>query len=138
MSLSNKKMQSVNFKSIDDLLAFLPDDELEMLVFLREMIFDCAPGLSEKLSYNVPFYKGRKNILFLWPASVLWGKKISYKGLRLGFTQGVRLEDPESFLEKADRKQVFYKTYQTLEAIQEDTERLKAFIFEAILIDQNR
>jgi hypothetical protein len=68
-------MQNVNFTNVDDFLEFLPEQELRIVEALRRTIFDCIPNVSEKLSYNVPFYKRKKGICFIWPASVLWGKK---------------------------------------------------------------
>jgi hypothetical protein len=127
------RMQSVKFKSIDDFLTYIPDHELKVVNFLRGIIFDCIPDASEKLAYNVPFYKRHKNICFLWPAAVLWGKRQTYEGVRLGFTQGYLLADETNFLEKGNRKQVYWKDFTNIRAI--DVELLRAFLFEAVLID---
>ena len=132
--MEKKKMQSVNFKTIDEFLSFLPEDELEMTEFLRDIILDCIPNCQEKLSYNVPYYSHHKKICFLWPGAVFWGGKRSYKGVRLGFINGNLMHDDINYLEKGDRKQVYYKTFAGMEEIDEDT--LRAYLYDAVLIDE--
>ena len=126
-------MQNVSFNNVDEFLEFLPEDELKLVKFLRRIIFDCVPGVTEKLSYNVPFYKKNKSIFFIWPASVLWGKKQSYKGVRFGFQQGYLLNDEINYLDRGDRKQVYWRDFTNIKDI--DIDLLKAYIFEAEIID---
>jgi hypothetical protein len=73
--VAKKKMQDVDFKNVDDLPAFIPENELKIVERLRKIIFSCLPGCTEKLAYNVPFYKVHANICFIWPPSVNWGGK---------------------------------------------------------------
>lgn len=127
------KMQNVKFKNVEEFLEFLPPDELKLTKFLRKIIFDCVPGITEKLSYNVPFYKRNKGMFFIWPASVLWGKKQTYKGVRFGFQQGNLINDEPNYLEKGERKQVYWKDLTSIKEI--DIDLLKAYIFEAVEID---
>lgn len=98
------KMQNVNFKSVDEFLSYLPDDELRVVEYLRNILFECIPNCQERLAYNVPYYQSHKNICFIWPASIKWGKKVTYKGVRLGFTNGNLLADEVNYLEKGNRK----------------------------------
>ena len=128
-------MQNVSFKSVDELIDFLPSDELKIFQFLRQLVLSCIPDVSEKLSYNVPYYKRHKNICFIWPASILWGQKKTYDGVRFGFTNGYLLIDEIDYLDKGNRKQVYYKDFTSIKDI--DTDLLKAYIFEAVLIDQD-
>lgn len=128
------KFQEVSFKSIGEFLDFLPEDELKITECLRSLVLDCIPGCTEKLSYNVPYFKLNKNICFIWPASVLWGKSKTYEGVRFGFVNGNLLHDELDYLEKGNRKQVFWKDFIAIK--QEDIELLKAFIFEAVEIDK--
>ncbi len=130
---SNYKMQNVSFKNVDDFLDFLPEGELKVVVLVRQLIFDCIPDIHEKLSYNVPFYKRNKSILFIWPSSILWGKSKSYAGVRIGFSQGHLIDDEIKFLNRGDRKQVCYKDYLNVSEI--DVDLLKSYIFDALLID---
>ncbi len=127
-------MQNVSFKNIEDFLEFIPEDELKMVELLRKIIGDCIPNITEKLSYNVPYYKLNKNICFIWPSSVMWGKKKTYKGVRFGFTNGYLLSDEISFLDKGDRKQVYWKDFENLNEI--DVVLLKSYIFGAVEIDK--
>lgn len=56
-----RRMQNVSFNDVEDFLAFLPKDQLEIVLVIRKLIFKLAPTITEKLSYNVPFYKLYKN-----------------------------------------------------------------------------
>ncbi|MBL0103197.1 MAG: DUF1801 domain-containing protein [Bacteroidetes bacterium] len=127
-------MQNVSFKSFEEFLDFLPEDELKVTEFLRKIVFECIPDATEKLAYNVPYYKRHKNICFIWPASILWGKKKTYSGVRFGFVSGHLLPDEPGFLEKGDRKFVYWKDFGNLKEI--NVELLKAYIYEAVLVDQ--
>jgi hypothetical protein len=131
---TKQKMQDVSFRNIEDFLEYLPDDELKMVELLRKIIFNCLPDISEKLSYNVPFYKRHRNLLFIWPASVLWGKKKTYKGVRLGFTNGNLMGDENGYLDKGDRKQVYFKDFESIKEI--DVDLLKSYIYDAAIIDE--
>lgn len=127
-------MQEVAFRDVNEFLAYLPDTEKRTVELLRKIIFSCQPGIMEKLIYNVPFYRYHKNICFIWPASVLWGKKKSYEGVRLGFTSGYLLADEENYLDLGERKFVAYRDF--LSAAHIDPERLRPFIFEALRLDE--
>lgn len=101
-------MQNVNFQSVVEFIDYLPNEEREITLILRDLIRETLPQCSEKLSYNVPFYKINKTICFIWPASILWGKKKSYEGVRLGFNYGNQLDPNGHFLALGDRKSVGY------------------------------
>ena len=73
-------------------------------------------------------------MFFIWPASVLWGKKQSYQGVRFGFQQGYLMADEINYLDRGDRKQVYWHDYTVIEDI--DVDVLKAYIFEAVIIDE--
>jgi len=126
-------MKPSKFRNINDFLDFLPEAELEIVLYLRELVFECMPMAKEKLSYNVPYFKLNKNVCFIWPASVLWGNKPSYSGVRFGFTQGYLLKDELNYLDKGTRKQVYWRDFISLEEI--DSIVLKSYLFEAIQID---
>ena len=74
-----------------------------------------------------------RNICFIWPASVLWGNKKTYNGVRFGFTNGYLLTDPDNYLNKGDRKQVYWKDFINPSEI--DPAILEPFLYEAVLID---
>lgn len=134
MRKGNYKMQEVNFGSVHEFLEYLPVEELRSVELLRKVIFDCLPDTIEKLCYNVPYYKRHKNFLFIWPASILWGKKKSYEGVRLGFTLGYLMNDEIGWLDKGNRKQVYFKDFESVKQI--DIEILRSYIFEAAFVDE--
>ncbi len=131
-SPAKKSMQNVKFDSIDELLEFLPEDQLKLTEFLRKLIFQCVPEIEEKLSFNVPFYRRNKGIFFIWPGAVSWGK-VTHEGVRLGFQQGYRMSDEIGYLDRGNRKQVFYRDFKRLQDI--DVELLTAYLYEAVLAD---
>lgn len=129
------KMQEVSFTGIGDFFDYLTPQEKEIVEVLRNLIIELCPGVKEKVSYNVPFYSRNKTLFFLWPASVKWGKKQSYDGVRMGFTQAFRMPNPNDFLVKDGRKQVYWHDFHVLEDI--DLEMVKFFILEAIVVDDD-
>lgn len=126
-------MQNVDFANVDEFLAFLPEDELKTVELLRKIVFNCMPGCTEKLAYNVPFYKMHSNVCFIWPSSVTWGNNMQQRGVRFGFSNGYLLTDEIGYLDKGTRKQVYWKDIYSVKEI--DTDLLKAYIFEAAIID---
>lgn len=131
---SSKKMQEVDFRSIDEFLAFLPEEELVIVEKLRKLVFYCLPDAREKLSFNVPYYYHHRNFCFIWPASVTWGKKKTYEGVRFGFAYGNQIADETGYLEKGGRKQIYWKDFTSIKEI--DIELLQAYIYEVIYIDE--
>lgn len=133
--MTKYKMQEVSFQSVEDFLEYLPDDELQIVIVLRALLFQCFPELNEKLSFNVPFYKRHKGIFFIWPASILWGKTKSYSGVRLGFMRGYLLTNEDGYLNQGDRKQVSYRDFESVDQI--DVDLLKSYLFEAAVVDDH-
>ena len=129
-------MQNVKFDSLDEFFDFLPEEELVIVEYLRAVILDCIPNCTEKLSYNVPYFKLRSNICFIWPASVLWGKKKTYEGVRLGFVKGYLMHDDIHYLEKGERKQVYWRDFKSIEEI--DVDILRDYIYDAVLVDERK
>lgn len=127
------KMQPQKYRSIEEFLDSLPEKELKVTLFLRDIILSVMPEAEERLWYNVSMFKRRGDICFIWPASVLWGQKLTYTGVRLGFSKGYLLTDPTGYLVRGTRKQVYWRDFQSVEEI--DIEQIRAFLFEAILID---
>ena len=125
-------MQEVHFASVEECLDYLPEDERRITERLRSLVFEAMPDATEKLAYNVPYYRKHANICFIWPGSVPWGK-VTQKGVRFGFTQGNLLEDGEGYLDKGARKQVYWRDFYSLKDI--DREKLLPLLHQAILID---
>ncbi len=111
----------------------LPDGERIIVDVLRQIILENLPSTcKEKLTYNVPFYYGKKRICVIWPASVPWGG--IKKGVLLGFCQGDKLKDPDSYLEHGTNKKVYYKIFYSADDIDESP--IIFLLKEAIRIDR--
>lgn len=126
------KMQNVSFRTIEDFLDHLPDDQLAVVVHLRALVKEMLTGCREKLSYNVPFYSRNKTICYIWPSAVPWGK-VKMNGVSMGFVQGHLLPDEDGYLDKGTRKYVRTRTFYTLNDI--DNGLLRFFLMEALEID---
>lgn len=126
----------LRFVTVQECLNFLPANERELTEQLRELLMQEAPELHERISFNVPFYKVRKDICFLWPASVLWGKKKTYEGVRLGFSYGNLLPSAKGYLHSGDRKQVQWRDLTELTLADEGA--IRKLLREAISVDAER
>ncbi len=83
---------------------------------LRQIVLENLPTYcKEKLTYNVPYYYGKRRICLIWPASVPWGGFKS--GVLLGFSQGHQLKDKERYLTHGTNKQVYYKIFTSTDEI---------------------
>lgn len=127
------KFQPIDFQDLDDLFAFLPDHELEVVQALRQLVYECIPEVKEKLSYNVPFFRAKKTICFIWPGSVPWGK--TFEGVQFGFTRGHLMLNDDNYLEAGSRKFVRIKTFNAIKEI--DFEKLRSLLYEASFIDSD-
>ncbi len=127
-------MATHKFSGVDDFLSFLPEDERRITNLLRSIVKEALPEAQEKLSYNVPFYRIHANICFIWPGAVLWGKQRSYDGVRMGFTRGHLLSNDGEYLDKGDRKEVYWKDFLSTSEI--DADLLRSFLYEAAEIDE--
>ena len=114
-----------------DFLDYLPEDEFVIVEEVRALIKECVPQIKEKLSYNVPFYALQKNLFFIWPACIPWGK-VPRNKVHLGFTNGHLLPDPYNVLESGSRKFVRVIALPTNEAL--DTEMIRFYLFEMLEI----
>lgn len=126
----------IRFATVQECLDFLPPDERALMDRLREFVISEAPQLQERLSFNVLAYKGRRDVCFLWPASVLWGGKKTYEGVRFGFSHANLLNDPSGYLERGARKQVYWRD---LQDFTRTDERMMALLLEqALRVDAER
>ena len=132
--IMKRKMQSVNFESVHEFLDYITEDELKIVEFLRNLIAESLPEVKEKLSFNVPFFYRKRNICFIWPASIKWGN-VNQNGVSLGFTQGDKLSNVEGYFEQKDRKRVISKTFFSIQEI--DVDLVKTSLFEAFELDIN-
>ena len=101
-------------------------------MLLRDIIFDLAPNVREKISYRLPFFYRRRWLCFIMPAS---HTKTIDQGVKLGLCNGNLLKAHEAYLEKADRKQVYYIHFETLQDMDEGL--IKSVLIEAIEVDDS-
>ncbi len=95
---------------------YLPENERIITDVLRQIVLEnLPPYCKEKLTYNVPFYYGKRRVCLIWPASVPWGGIKS--GVLFGFLQGYRLEDKDRYLIHGTNKQVYYKIFYSTDEI---------------------
>lgn len=105
-------------KSLVQLYNLLPENERIITDVLRQLVIENLPSYcKEKISYNVPFFYGKKGICIIWPATIPRGGIKS--GVLLGFWYGYKLKDKNNFLTHGTNKQIFYKIYQQPEEIDE-------------------
>jgi hypothetical protein len=120
--------QGMQLNTVDEFLDYLPAGELEIVLFLRQIIMECMPDYKEKLAYNVPFYYRHSRICYLWPAIIPWDK-VS-KGVAIGFCKGDSFLDETFVTEKFASK----LTFNSVKEI--DIAFVKQQIYDAILIDE--
>ena len=128
------KFQPIKFQDLDDLYAYLPEDQLQMVKALKALVYECIPELKEKLYYNVPFFRMKHTICYIWPGAVPWGH--TSEGVSIGFYKGYLLDDPEGYLNAGKKKVIRNKTFQSARDI--DFEKLRDFLFQAVIIDSEK
>ena len=121
------------FKSLIDFLEFLPEEERIIVDVLREIIKENLPAnCKEKLSYNVPFFYGKKGICIIWPSTIPRGG--IKNGVLLGFWYGCKLEDEDNYLKHGTNKQIFYRIYTSADEI--DEKAIVKLLKEAVELDR--
>ncbi|HPI09087.1 MAG TPA: DUF1801 domain-containing protein [Saprospiraceae bacterium] len=130
-----RQMQNVRFLSVGELLDFLQGEQLEMTDMLRELVFECVPGVEERLSFNVPFFRRYGALCFIWPGAVSWGSTV-WEGVEFGFNNGHLLADEDNYLDKGNRKMVFTKRFFNVHELRANTDKLRSLVLEAVEINE--
>jgi Domain of unknown function (DU1801) len=108
----------IKIKSPLQLLDILPENERIIVDILRQIIIEnLPPYCKEKISFNVPYFYGKKGICIIWPATVPRGG--IKEGVLLGFWYGNRLKDVDNYLTHGTNKQIFYKIFKSPDNIEE-------------------
>lgn len=126
----------LRFATVHELLDFLPEKERALTEELRELVISEAPELKERLSFNVPFYKLHRDVCFLWPASVTWGGRKTYEGVRFALTSGDLVPGCEPYLQRGERKRVFWRDLSTISRA--DERDIRQLLQAAIIVDRER
>ncbi|MBM9579191.1 DUF1801 domain-containing protein [Leptospira sp. 201903070] len=119
-------------KNFESFFTKLTEEEKEIVLILREIVFDCIPKAKEKISYNVPYFSLKQRICFIWPSSVPFGPKF---GVEFGFCRGHLLSDPRNLLFAGKRKVVRSISYLSKKEI--DPKTLLNFLLEAVTLDDD-
>ncbi|AOP35242.1 hypothetical protein A0128_16175 [Leptospira tipperaryensis] len=117
-------------KNFESFFTKLKEDEKEIVSILREFVIETVPNVTEKISYNVPYYFLNSRICFIWPSSFPHGPKL---GVEFGFCQGHLLSDPRQILRAGERKIVRSISYHSKNEI--DLRTLRNFLLEAVILD---
>jgi len=128
-------MKIAHNKKLTSLVQFfelLPEDERIIVDVLRQIISENLPGYcKEKLSFNVPYFYGKRGICIIWPAAIPRGG--IKQGVLLGFWQGNKLKDEDGYITRGTNKKVFYKIYTHIEEIDEPA--IVKLLKEAVRVD---
>ena len=128
------KLPFPKIRSMLQLYELLPDDQREIVDILRQIIKENLPAYcKEKISFNVPYFHGKKGICIVWPAAVPRGG--IKKGVLLGYWYGNKLQDVDHYLTHGTNKQIFYKIYYDVEEINERA--IVKLLKEAVKLDEN-
>ena len=109
---------SFKIRSLLHLFEILPENERIITDVLRQIITEHLPAnCKEKISFNVPFFYGKKGICIIWPSAIPRGG--IKNGVLLGFWYGNKLKDTDDYLTHGTNKKVFYKIYNSFKEIDE-------------------
>ena len=124
---------SIKISSISQLYEVLPEHERLIVDVLRQIIVGSLPAnFKEKISYNVPFFYGKKGICIIWPSTIPRGG--IKDGVLLGFWYGNKLEDKDNYLIHGSNKQIFYKIFHSVDEINEKA--IVKLLNEAVIFDE--
>ena len=128
-----KLNSSIKIKSLIHLYEILPENERIIVDVLRQIIIHYLPSTcKEKISYNVPFFYGKKSICIVWPSTIPRGG--IKKGVLLGFWYGNKLKDVDNYLTHGSNKQIFYKIFYDADDINEKA--IAKLLKEAVRLDE--
>jgi len=66
-----KLNESIKIRSLVQLYEVIPDDQRTIVDVLRQIIIENLPkACKEKISFNVPYFYGKKGICIVWPAAI--------------------------------------------------------------------
>ena len=126
-------MSKERIKSLVQLYDLLPEDEKIIVDVLRHIVIDTLPSYcKEKISFNVPYFYGKKGICIIWPSTIPRGG--IRKGVLFGFWYGNKLNDVNNYLVQGTNIQIFYKIYHTPEEI--NVREIVRLLKEAVKLDK--
>lgn len=128
-----KSVHSGKIISLVQLFERLPETERIIVDVLRQIIRENLPAYcQEKLTFNVPYFYGKKGICIIWPSTIPGGG--IKQGVLLGFWQGNKLMDVDNYLTHGTNKKIFYRIYTEIEEIDETA--IVKLLKEAVRVDK--
>jgi len=122
-------------RSLVQLYDLLPENERIITDVLRQIVIDNLPAYcKEKISYNVPFFYGKKGICIIWPATAPGGG--IKDGVLLGFWYGCKLKDTGNYLTHGTNKQILYKIFYSPKEI--NSRAIIKLLKEAVKFDEGK
>ncbi len=125
------KFQKVSFHDYDEFFDYLPAEEQKLVQVLRSIILETIPEVTEKISYNVPFYSLRKRICYIWPSAIPWGGLVPGSGVALGFSRGRELQ--ADYLNGGKGRDVRYRLFSSVGEI--DRQLLSDLLMSAVILE---
>lgn len=123
----------LKIRSLIQLYEILPEQERLMVDVLRQIVKETLGDYGkEKISYNVPYFYGRKGICIIWPSTIPRGG--IRQGVLFGFWYGRKLRDTEHYLEHGTNKQIYYKIFRRVDDINERA--IVKLLKEALKVDR--
>jgi len=120
-----KKNKRAMANRVDDFILALPLEKQALADYLRRKITAIGPHLVERMSFGLPFFYGKKGVVYLNPKP---------QGIDLGFMQG-HLLTPRPHLIVGKRKQVRSLYFSLKKDV--DLDLLQNVLQEAIAIDSH-
>lgn len=128
-----KQNPSIKIKSLLHLYESIPGEQRVIVDVLRQIVSENLPSTcKEKISYNVPFFYGKKGICIIWPSAIPRGG--IKEGVLLGFWYGNQLEDADNYLTHGSNKQIYYKIFRSADEI--DEKAISKLLKEAVKLDR--
>jgi len=125
----------LKIRSLVQLYELLQVNERVITDVLRQIVTDNLPAYcKEKISYNVPFYYGKKGICIIWPATVPRGG--IKQGVLFGLWYGCKLKDADNYLTHGTNKQIFYKIFYSPKEI--NSRAIIKLLREAVKVDEGK
>jgi hypothetical protein len=127
-----KSYSPIKIRSLLELFELLPENERIIVDVLRQIVIENLPATcKEKISFNVPYFYGKKGICIIWPATIPRGGIKT--GVLFGLWYGNKLNDANNYLTHGSNKQIFYKIFYTPDEI--DEKAIKKLLKEAVKVD---
>ena len=128
------KYRRLKIRNLTEFMERLPENESIMVDVLREIVNEQLPKYcKEKISYNVPYFYGKKGICIIWPSAIPRGG--IKEGVLLGFWNGFLLEDEDCYLTHGTNRKIFYKIFRSIAEI--DEQAIVKLLKEAVVLDQS-